>query len=104
MTAFPNLRPFWYVMALIGAILPYYFFLPWALEAPENVGLFLQQATLNPASMTVAADILWAAFAFSLYVGILVARTRQWSLLVTILLTWTIGLSCGLPLLLAMRH
>ena len=78
-------------------------FLPWLAEDLGNFVLFLEQATTTPAAMTVAADILWAAAVFSAYVLVQAVRTRTWRLLWAVLLTWTVGLSCGLPLYFALR-
>ena len=93
----------WWMAALIGAILPLSQFLPWLAEDLGNFVLFLEQATTTPAAMTVAADILWAAAVFSAYVLVQAVRTRTWRLLWAVLLTWTVGLSCGLPLYFALR-
>ncbi|MGB0784609.1 MAG: DUF2834 domain-containing protein [Alphaproteobacteria bacterium] len=103
MSSKQSTRFFWYAMALIGAILPLYFLLPWAAEDPGNIWLFLEQATMNPASHTVAADIVWAAIVFSVYAILDAVRSRSLGLIVPIALTWTIGLSCGLPLFFAMK-
>ena len=57
----------------------------------------------TPAARTVMADILWAAAVFSVFVVIEAMRLRAWRLLFAVLLTWTVGLSAGLPLYFALR-
>lgn len=102
MTSLQN-RWIWWLAALIGAILPLSQFLPWALEDAENIGLFLRESTTTPAARAVLADILWAAAVFSVFVVVQAWRTKSWKLLFAILATWTLGLSCGLPLYFALR-
>ncbi len=96
-------RLIWWIIALIGAILPLAQYLPWALEDAGNIGLFLAEATTTPAARGVLADILWAAAVFSLWVSVRAWQTKAWRLLLTVLATWTLGLSCGLPLYFALR-
>ncbi len=103
MTLILSFRYFWFAMALVGAILPLSQFLPWALEDAGHVWLFMDQALTTPAARTVAADIVWAALCFSLYGATVMVRTRAWWLVLPLILTWTVGLSCGLPLFLALR-
>ncbi len=98
-----SVRSFWFAMALIGAILPLSQLLPWAMADAGNIWLFMGQALTTPAARTVAADILWAALCFSLYAAIVMVRARTWWLALPIALTWTVGLSCGLPLFLALK-
>ena len=102
MQVFWNRWP-WWLAALFGAILPLYFFLPWFIQDTANFFLFGQEAATTAAARTVLADIVWAALVFSVFVVIEVFRTKRFRLLWTLLLTWTIGLSCGLPLYFALR-
>lgn len=91
-------RAVWLLLALVGAILPLMQFLPWVSTDPARFLLFWDQATTTAAAKTVMADVLWAALVFSALVIIQGIRTRAWHLLLAVLATWTIGLSCGLPL------
>lgn len=95
-------RAVWLALALIGAILPLMQFLPWVSADPARFLLFWDQATTTPAAKTVMADILWAAFVFSALVIYQAVRTRAWHLLLAVLATWSLGLSCGLPLFFAL--
>ena len=96
-------RWIWWVAALIGAILPLSQFLPWALEDAGNIGLFLRESMTTPAARTVLADVLWAAAVFSAFAVVQAWRTKSWTLLFSVLATWTVGLSCGLPLYFALK-
>lgn len=96
-------RLLWWIAALIGAILPMIQFLPWAFEDASNIGFFWQEATTTPAARTVMADILWAAGVFSVWAVIRAWQTKSWRLLLAVLATWTVGLSCGLPLYFALK-
>lgn len=95
-------RIFWSVMAVIGAVLPLWHLVPWLWADVSQIGFFWQQSTLNAPSRVVMADILWAAVAFIIFVVWRAVRTGKWRLLWAILPTCTIGLSCGLPLYLAL--
>ena len=94
----------WWLAALIGAILPLSQLLSWISENPANIVWFWDQSTQTPAARTVMADILWAAFVFSLFVMGQCIRTKNYRLLWSVVLTWTIGLSCGFPLYFALQH
>lgn len=102
MHAFSDRWP-WWIATVVGAALPLYFFVPWLIQDLGNFSLFVQQGTTTPAAQTVMADVVWAALVFSAYVILIILRTRAWRLLFCVLLTWTIGLSCGLPLYFALR-
>lgn len=96
-------RVIWWIAALIGAILPLSQFLSWAFEDASNIGFFWREATTTPAARTVIADILWAAGVFSIWVTVRAWQAKSWRLLLAVLATWTVGLSCGLPLYLALK-
>ena len=93
----------WWIATLIGAFLPLYFAVPWFMEDPSNYFLFMDQAATTPAAQTVLVDVLWAALVFSIFVVVQAWRTKKKRLILAVLFTWTIGLSCGLPLYFALR-
>ena len=97
-------RVFWGLMAGVGAALPLWHLVPWLWADPAHLSTFWQLSTLNAPSRVVMADILWAAIAFIVFVVWQAVKTGQWRLLWAILPTCTIGLSCGLPLYLALKR
>lgn len=83
------------VMAIIGAIVPYYFFVQYFGESGVDLMGFISALFVNGAAGGFAADVLVSSAVFWLY---MFSRQQQgpkpW---IFIVLNLTIGLSCALP-------
>ena len=87
------------VLAIIGALVPYAFFIPFFAEHGFGVTTFTGALFVNGAASGFTADLLITSFAFWMF--ILIEKTRRpW---LYILINLSIGLSCALPLYLYFR-
>jgi TRAP-type uncharacterized transport system fused permease subunit len=91
------------VLCVVGAVLPYWQFVPWVLDNGLNMSLLLNQLFANRVSAFFATDVIVSAivvFAFVLF-----ERSRlgnNWWLPLAAVLT--VGVSLGLPLALCLRE
>jgi hypothetical protein len=92
------------LLALIAAIFPWLLFLPWAAEHRFAPGLFMEQLFATRPTAIFAADVLYAAGVFVLFVFAEGRRLRMRHLWVYPLVAFGIGLCCALPLFLAGRE
>ncbi len=91
-------------LAVAGAILPYVIFIPWLAEYGGDARLFVSQLfSTGPASI-FAADVLFAAGVFILFVIVEGRRLGMRHLWLPPLAVFLVGLCCALPLFLAMRE
>ena len=56
-------RNIYFILAILGLLLPYNQFLPWLLEHGLNVQLFFQEITANAVATTTLFDFLIVSFA-----------------------------------------
>ena len=82
------------ILAVLGAILPYAFFLSFFSEQGLMLTTFVSAIFVNGAAGGFTADLLISSFAFWLYLYAQ-AVPRLW---LYVVLNLTIGLSCALPL------
>ncbi len=85
------------VLAIIGAVVPYYFFIQQFITVGFGIGSFLSALFANPPASGFTSDLLITSLVFW------IAMFHRHSLgkgpgpLLFIILTVTIGLSCALP-------
>jgi apolipoprotein N-acyltransferase len=100
-----DLKPLYLLLAIAGAIAPWF----WLLQDPTAIlspTLFFQQAFANNVATAISSDILISATTFFCWAGVELKRLSSapvWVLLY-IGLTFGIGLSCALPLFLYRRE
>lgn len=92
------------VLAVIGTVVPYYFFVPWFLDNPGDVGGFLTLAFANAPAAMLSADVAIAALVLSVFAVTQAARLGGGKVAAVIASTFLIGVSCGLPLMLYFRE
>ena len=87
------MKNFYLLAAIVGAVVPYIFFIEFFLAEGVDVIVFLQGVFANGAAAGFAADILISSAIFWSY---LIARKESgvWKYVV---LNLAIGLSCALP-------
>lgn len=92
------------VLAAIGFIAPYYFFISFLLAHGLDAGLFLRQLFGTPISTFFAVDLIVASVVFMVY---LAQEGTRWSMKhkwVYLIALCTVGLSFALPLFLWARE
>ena len=91
-------------LCVVGAIVPYAVFLPWAFEHGLNARLILRDLFVNRVSASFAADVILSSVAFWALVGIEGRRASMRNLWLPVAANLIVGLSLGLPLFLYMRE
>jgi len=92
------------VLCLAGVVLPYWQFLPWALQHGLNLPLFARELFANRIGAFFGMDVVVSALALLVFTRIESARLGirgRWLVVVAVL---TVGVSLGLPLFLYLRE
>ena len=92
------------VLCLAGVALPYWQFLPWALQHGLNLPLFARELFANRIGAFFGMDVIVSAVALLVFTRVESARLgirRRWLVVVAVL---TVGVSLGLPLFLYLRE
>lgn len=92
------------LLCLIGALLPYWQFVPWVFEHGMNLSLFVRELFVNRISAFFGMDVLVSAVVLVVFMRIESTRLnirRRWLPVLAVLL---VGVSLGLPLFLYMRE
>ena len=97
-------RLIFFALAILGTILPMRYFLAWFGENGWSIMGMVDAWHANAATSGLVWDLTIAALALTLWVLIETLRDRNWWGLVAIPATFCIGVSCGLPLYLALRR
>jgi hypothetical protein len=92
------------LLAVIGAIVPLTAFVPWVAEHGLDSPLFLADLFANRVSTFFGLDVIVSAVVLGLFVVTEGQRTRASLLALPLLATFLVGVSCGLPLFLALRQ
>ena len=90
--------------AVLGAVLPYWQFVPWLMENGLNLRLFAQQLFVNPISRFFGMDVLVSAIALVVFMRVESRRSNiggRWIPLVALIM---VGVSFALPLFLYQRE
>jgi hypothetical protein len=92
------------LLAILGAVLPYVFFIQYFSAFGFSLGGFLSALFVNGAAAGFTADLLFTSFVFWLFMFLQQRQNDGPSPYVFILLNLTIGLSCALPAYLYARE
>lgn len=97
------LKRFYLVMAIIGTIVPWFFFATFFAAEGLNIPLFVQSLFVNGAAAGFVADVLLAAVVFLVwsYSDAQKVGVRRWWLVLPA--SFLVGLSLALPLYLYLR-
>ncbi len=94
----------YFALAAIGAALPLSAFLPWFARHGLDFPFFFTELFVNRISSFFAFDVIVSALVLPLFIVVQGARDgvagRWWA----VAATFTIGVSCGLPLFLGLRE
>jgi Terpene cyclase DEP1 len=91
-------------LSLVGALLPYWQFVPWVVEHGMNLSLFVQNLFVNRISAFFGLDVLVSAVVLVVFMRIESTRLnihRRWLPVLAVLL---VGVSLALPLFLYLRE
>ena len=92
------------VLCLLGLVLPYAEFIPWALQHGLNLPLFVRELFANRIGAFFGMDVLVSAVVLLSFTRIESTRLmvqHRWLVIVALL---TVGVSLGLPLFLYLRE
>jgi ABC-type Fe3+-siderophore transport system permease subunit len=92
------------VLAVAGAVLPWYFNLQLASSGGLGLSSFLAGVFANPASSSIGVDILVGATAFNVWMVTEARRLRMKHVWVYLVLTFLVAFACACPLFLLMRE
>jgi hypothetical protein len=91
-------------LCFIGALLPYWQFVPWLLRHGIDLPLFVRELFVNRISAFFGMDILVSALVLVVFMRVESARLnigRRW---LPVLAVLTVGVSLGLPMFLYLRE
>ena len=97
------MRNVFLILAIIGTILPMYYFVSWFEEFGYSLGAMVEAWNVNDASTGLVYDLTIAAVALLVWIIAETMRSKAWLNLIAIPATFCIGVSCGLPLYLYLR-
>ena len=97
------MRTVFLILAIIGTILPMYYFVSWFEEFGYDLGAMVEAWNVNDATTGLVYDLTVAAVTLLIWIIYETVTTKRWLNLVAIPATFCIGVSCGLPLYLWLR-
>jgi len=96
-------RNIYFILAILGLLLPYSQFLPWLLEHGLNVQLFFQEITANAVATTTLLDFLVVSLAVIVFIVFESKKLGMKHSYLFILAT-LVAVGFGLALFLCMRE
>jgi hypothetical protein len=91
------------ILAIVGFVLPYSQFIPFLADHGLDLSLFWSQLFVNHASSADTVDLFTSSFVFWIFVFKEGTKLQMKFLWVYLVVNLIIGLSCALPLFLAIR-
>ena len=92
------------LLAIIGAVVPYYFFIAFLTQHGLDMPLMVSDLFANPISTFFAADLLMSCVIFVVYLRREAERLRMHGGWIFVVVLLVVGLSCALPLFLYARE
>jgi|SRR5580658_1538604 hypothetical protein len=92
------------LLCFVGALVPYWQFIPWVVAHGMNLPLFVRELFANRISSFFGMDVLVSAVVLVVFMRVESARLsirRRW---LPVLAVLTVGVSLGLPMFLYMRE
>jgi hypothetical protein len=90
------------VLCLLGALLPYWQFLPWVITHGLNVPFFVRELFVNRIGASFGMDVLVSAVVLIVFMRVESARIHIYQRWIPILAVLLVGVSLALPLFLDM--
>jgi hypothetical protein len=91
-------------LCIIGAILPYYFFLPFLIENGINFHILIDLLFVNKVSSAFGINALITSIIFVIFISIENNKIKLPHLWIPILASSIVGVSFGLPLYLLIKE
>jgi hypothetical protein len=85
------------ILAIVGAILPYIFFIQFFSSEGVNLSSFVSALFVNGAIGGITVDLLFTSFVFWIYIFYRKSTQEGPNPILFIILNLTIGLSCAIP-------
>lgn len=98
------MKAFYSVCLILGTALPYWQLATWLGERGLDLRALAQAIVSNPISAFAWLDVLVSAVVLIVFIAVEGGRLGMRFLWVPVLATLGVGVSCGLPLFLLMRH
>ncbi|WP_341530656.1 DUF2834 domain-containing protein [Nostoc sp. UHCC 0302] len=98
------LKVLYFLLCILGTILPYSQFLPFFLESGLDIQLFFEQLFANKISGFFGMDVIVSSITLGVFVFWEGTRLKMQNLWVYIASNLLVGVSLGLPLFLLMRQ
>ena len=98
------MKKLYLLLAVIGAIVPYFFFFQFIQAEGINISAFVSALFVNGAAGGFTADVLLSSFIFWLFMFKQVKESNGPKPYLFIVLNLAIGLSCALPAYLYARE
>jgi hypothetical protein len=98
------LKTIYFILCILGTVLPLSQFLPFVLEQGLDVNLFLQQLFANRISAFFGMDVIVSSLVLWVFVYWEGSRLKMKNLWIYIASNLLVGVSLGLPLFLFMRQ
>ena len=92
------------LLCIIGAVLPYYFFLPFLIENGINPQMITDLLFVNKVSSAFGINALITSIIFVIFISIENRKTKLPNLWIPILASSIVGVSFGLPLYLLLKE
>jgi hypothetical protein len=92
------------LLCFLGALLPYWQFVPWVVVHGMNLPLFVRELFANRIGAFFGMDVLVSAVVLIAFMRIESARLKIRPRWLPVLAVLTVGVSLGLPLFLYMRE
>ena len=92
------------ILAILGFVAPYYFFLQLPAENGFNMALLIQQISASRLLSGIAMDLMVSVIVFWTYMFLEVHKLQMKNLWLYVLATLAVGLSFALPLFLYFRE
>ena len=97
-------RQIYLILAVLGFIVPYYFFISFLATHGFDARSFVRQLFGTPISTFFAADLVLSSVVFMVYAGREASCYSIKHTWIPTLALFTVGLSCALPLFLYLRE
>jgi len=98
------MKTLYLILAIVGAALPYAFFLQHFSSEGSSLSGFVSAVFVNPAAGGLAADLLFSSFVFWIFMIQQRRRAKGPNPILFVLLNLLIGLSCAFPAYLYARE
>lgn len=91
------------ILAIVGTVLPMYYFISWFEEFGYDLGTMVDAWNVNDASTGLVYDLTVSFAALVIWILYETFQNSRWLNLIAIPASLCIGVSCGLPLYIWLR-